>query len=156
MGHMFKRDRQSKTTGFISTSNSACRQTMKAFVMYTWKPVNTTTVGPWNTGRIRTWFSERKTTECFYVCGQIIETLTSRFLGISRKPRTSRIHVTKALPSGLRFEVHVWTAEPRSKDKWFTARFFCILKHKNHTFERKYYFLELFRLLIVELFFIET
>ena len=64
--------------------------------------------------------------------------------------------MTKALPSGLRFEVHVCTAEPRSRDKCLTARFFCILKHKNHTFERKYYFLEQFRLLIIEFFFIET
>ena len=33
-----------------------------------------------------------------------IETLRLRFLGISREPRTSRSHVTRALPSGLRFE----------------------------------------------------
>ena len=44
--------------------------------------------------------------------------------GISREPRTSRSHVTRALPSGLRFEVHVCTARPRFRSEWFTARFF--------------------------------
>ena len=38
------------------------------------------------------------------------ETLRLRFFGISREPRTSRSHVTRALPSSLRFEVHVCTA----------------------------------------------
>ena len=33
-----------------------------------------------------------------------IETLRLRFLGIFCEPRTSRSHVTRALPSGLRFE----------------------------------------------------
>ena len=89
-----------------------------------------------NNGRIRTWFSEKKTTECFYVCGQIIETLRSRFLGISHKPRTSGSHVTKALPSGVRFEVHVCTAEPRTRGKWFTVRFFLHLKtSESHVWE---------------------
>ena len=57
------------------------------------------------------------------VKGFIIETLKLRFFGISCEPRTSRSHVTRALPSGLRFEVHVCTARPRSRGKWFTARF---------------------------------
>ena len=33
----------------------------------------------------------------------------SRFLSISREPRTSRSHVTSALAGGLQFEVHVCT-----------------------------------------------
>ena len=33
---------------------------------------------------ITSWFSRKKTTECFYFCGQIIETLRSRSLGKSR------------------------------------------------------------------------
>ena len=49
----------------------------------------------------------------------LLETLILRFFGISREPRTSRSHVTRALPSGLRFEVHVCKARPRSKGKWF-------------------------------------
>ena len=61
-----------------------------------------------------------------------------------REPRTSRRHVTRALPSGLRFEVHVCTARPRFRSEWFTARFFCTLKHHNPTFEKKYEFLEFF------------
>ena len=56
---------------------------VSANLIIQWKPVNMTTVGPWNTGHIRTLFSEKKTTECFYVCSQIIETLKSRFLGKS-------------------------------------------------------------------------
>ena len=58
-------------------------------------------------------------------------------------PRTSRSHVITALPWDLRFEVHVCTARPRSRGKWFTATFFCNLKHHNPTFE-------LFCLLIIE------
>ena len=42
-------------------------------------------------------------------------------------------------------QVHVFTARPRSKGRSFTAGFFCTLKHPNPTFERKRYFLELFR-----------
>ena len=53
-----------------------------------------------------------------------IETLRLRFFGISSEPQTSRSHVTRALPIGLRFEVHVCTARPRPRGKWFTARFF--------------------------------
>ena len=53
-----------------------------------------------------------------------IETLTLRFFGISRETWTSRSHVTRALPSSLRFKVHVCTARPRSRGKWFTVRFF--------------------------------
>ena len=56
--------------------------------------------------------------------GSEIETLRLRFFVISREPRTSRSHVSRALPSGSRFEVHVCTARPRSRGKWFTARFF--------------------------------
>ena len=48
----------------------------------------------------------------------ILETLTLRFFGISREPRTSRSHVTRALPSVLRSEFHVCTARPRSRGKW--------------------------------------
>ena len=47
----------------------------------------------------------------------IIERLRSRLFGISREPRTSRSHVTTALASGLQFEVHVFTARPRSRGK---------------------------------------
>ena len=46
-----------------------------------------------------------------------LETLRSRLFGISREPRTSRSHVTTALASGLQFEVHVFTAGPRSRGK---------------------------------------
>ena len=53
-----------------------------------------------------------------------IETLRLRFFGISSEPQTSRSHVIRALPSGLRFEVHVCTARPRPRGKWFTVRFF--------------------------------
>ena len=81
------------------------------------------------------------------------ETLRLRFFGISREPRTSRSHVTRALPSSLRFEVHVCTAEPRSRGKWLTARFLCTLKHHNSTFKKTYDFLELFFLLIIEFYF---
>ena len=85
------------------------------------------------------------------VFSTILETLRLRFfLGISLEPRTSRSHVTRALPSGLRSEVHVCTARPRSRDQMFTARFFCTLKHHNPTFEKKYNFLELFCLVIIE------
>ena len=42
--------------------------------------------------------------------------------------------------SGLPFYVHVCTARPRSRGKWFTARFFCILKNHNPMFEKKYDF----------------
>ena len=41
----------------------------------------------------------------------ILETLRLRFFGISRELRTSRSHVTRALPSVLRFEFHVCTAD---------------------------------------------
>ena len=54
----------------------------------------------------------------------VLETLRLRFFGISREPRRSGRHVTRVLPSGLRFEVHVCMARPRSRNKWFTARFF--------------------------------
>ena len=64
-------------------------------------------------------------------CLLAIETLRSRFFSISREPQTSRSHVASALPSGLRFEVYVCTARSRSRGKWFTARFFCTLKHHN-------------------------
>ena len=53
-----------------------------------------------------------------------IETLRLRFFGISSEPQTPRSHVIRALPIGLRFEVHVCTARPRPRGKWFTARFF--------------------------------
>ena len=38
---------------------------------------------------------------------------------------------TNVNKSGLRFELHVCTARPRSRGKWFTARFFYILKDHN-------------------------
>ena len=83
-----------------------------------------------------------------------VETLRLRFFRISREPRTSKCHVTRALASGLRFEVHVCTARQRSRGKWSTARFFCPLKqHNGPTFERKYNLLELFCLLIIEFYF---
>ena len=48
---------------------------------------------------------------------ELLERLRSRLFGISREPRTSRSHVTTALASGLQFEVHVFTARPRSRGK---------------------------------------
>ena len=51
------------------------------------------------------------------VKGFVIETLKLRFFGISREPRTSKRHVTGALPSSLRFEVHVCMARPRSREE---------------------------------------
>ena len=45
------------------------------------------------------------------------ETLRSRLFGNPREPRTSGSHVTTALASGLQFEVHVFTARPRSRGK---------------------------------------
>ena len=47
----------------------------------------------------------------------ILESLRLRFFGISRERRTSRGHVTSALPSGLWFEVHVCTARSRFRGK---------------------------------------
>ena len=44
-----------------------------------------------------------------FVCFRILETLRLRFFGVSREPRRSKSHVTRALPSGLGFEVHVYT-----------------------------------------------
>ena len=44
-----------------------------------------------------------------------LETLRLRCFGISCEPRTSRSHVTRALPCDMRFEVHVCTARPRSR-----------------------------------------
>ena len=41
----------------------------------------------------------------------IIEILRLSFFVIFGEPQTSRSHVTRALPSGLRFEVHVCTAK---------------------------------------------
>ena len=50
-------------------------------------------------------------------------------------PRTANVKTTRALPSGLLFEVHVCTARPRSRGKRFSAReVFCTLKHPNPTF----------------------
>lgn len=59
------------------------------------------------------------------------------------------------LPSGLRLEVHVCTARPRSRGTWFAERFWHPKIH-NLTFEKKYYFLELFCLLIIEFFIKKT
>ena len=78
---------------------------------------------------------------------RIIETIRLRFFGISCESRRSRSHATRFLPSGLRFEVHVCTGRPRSRGK------VCTLKHRNPTFEKKYDFLELFCLLIIEFYF---
>ena len=52
------------------------------------------------------------------------ETLRLRCFGISCEARTSRSHVTGALPCDMRFEVHVCTARPRPRGMWFTASFF--------------------------------
>ena len=52
-----------------------------------------------------------------------IETFRSRFFGISREPQTPRSDVTRALPSGLSFEVHVGMSRPCSRGKGFTAGF---------------------------------
>ena len=53
-----------------------------------------------------------------------LETLRLRRSSSSCEPRTSTSHVTSALPSGLRFEVHVCTTGPCSRGQWFTASFF--------------------------------
>ena len=45
---------------------------------------------------------------------ETIETLRSRFFGISWEPQTPRSHVTSALLSGLQFDVHVCMARPCS------------------------------------------
>ena len=77
-----------------------------------------------------------------------LETLRLRFFGISRQPRTSRSHVTRALPSGSR--LYGWTTLQRHV---INRKVFCSLKHHNLTFENKYDFLELFCLLIIEFYF---
>ena len=46
-----------------------------------------------------------------------IETLRSRFFGISHELQMPRSNVTSALPSGLPFEVHVCMARPRCRGK---------------------------------------
>ena len=75
------------------------------------------------------------------------ETLRLRFFGISRERKKSR-------DQGLTVRFAVWGSRlygrPRSRGKWFSARFFCNLKHHNPTFEKKYDFLELFCSLIIE------
>ena len=55
-------------------------------------------------------------------CCPFYSSFRSRFFGISSKPRTSRDLVTKAMPSGLRFEFCFCMARPHSRGKWFTAR----------------------------------
>ena len=57
---------------------------------------------------------------------ETIETLRSRFFGISWEPQTPRSHVTSALLSGLQFDVHVCMARPCSKGKLLTARCFLL------------------------------
>ena len=57
-------------------------------------------------------------------CCPFYRSLRLRFFGISSKPPTSRGLVTKALPSGLRFEVRFCMARPLSRGNWFTARVF--------------------------------
>ena len=47
----------------------------------------------------------------------ILETLKLRFFDISREPEMSRSHITRALPSGLPFEVHVCTSRSCSRGK---------------------------------------
>ena len=67
--------------------------------------------------------------------------------GISREPRTSRSHVTRASPSGLRFE----RLGPRSRGNWFTARFFLHPKtSQSHVWEDIQLFRTLFCLSINE------
>ena len=66
--------------------------------------------------------------------------LRLRFFSISREPRASRSHVTRTLPSGLRFEVHVCTAGPRSRGKWSTARF---KTSQSHVWEERRLFITL-------------
>lgn len=46
-----------------------------------------------------------------------LETLRSKFFGISREQQISRSHVTSALPSGVWFEVHLCTARSCSRGK---------------------------------------
>ena len=46
-----------------------------------------------------------------------IRDLKIEVFGISREARTSRSHMTRALLSGLRFEVHVCMSRPRSRGK---------------------------------------
>ena len=87
------------------------------------------------------------------VKGFVIETLTLRYFGISREPRTSRSHVSKALSSGFRFTFVRLDHVPEVSD---LPQGFCTLKHHKPTFEKKYDFLELFCLMIVEFYFKKT
>ena len=59
---------------------------------------------------------------------------------ILETPRTSS-HVTRALPSGLRFEVHVCTARPRSRGKWLTKRFLHPKTSQTYVWEERWFFL---------------
>ena len=83
------------------------------------------------------------------VKGFVTETLKLGFFGISSEPLTSRSHVTRALPSGLRFEVHVCTARPRSRGKWFTTRFLHPKTSQTYVWEQIWLF-RLFCMMIVE------
>ena len=89
------------------------------------------------------------------VKGFVTETLKLRFFGISSEPLTSRSHVTWALPSGLRFEVQLCRLD-HSPEVSDLPQGFYTLKHHKPTFEKKYDFLELFCLLIVEFYFKRT
>ena len=84
----------------------------------------------------------------FYVVStrsRIIENLRLRFYGISHESRTSGSHVTKVLPSGLRFEVHFCSARPRCRGKWFTARFLYPKTSQSYIWEE----IRLFRTLLL-------
>ena len=65
-----------------------------------------------------------------------------KFSAFFHEVQTSRSHVTRALPSGLRFEFHVCT-----------ARLVSDLLQGNPTFETKFDFLQLFCLLIIKFYF---
>ena len=83
---------------------------------------------------------------------ELLQTLRLRFFGISRELRTSRSHVTRACRQvcGLRFTFVPLNHAPEVSD---LPQGFCTSRHHNPTFEKKYDFLELFCLLIIQFYF---
>ena len=71
--------------------------------------------------------------------------LRLRLFSISREPRTSRSHVTRALPLGLRFDVHVCTARPRSGGKRLPQGLLHPKTSQSHVWEER----RLFRTLLL-------
>ena len=76
---------------------------------------------------------------CFWA--REIRDLRSMFFG----GIPARSHVTSALPSGLRFEVHVCTARPPSRGTWFAERFWHLKNSQSDVWEE----IVLFRTLLL-------